>query len=98
MNSRRPKLIQFLTERRCNDNAEFLHNVERVQIHAASRLQPDRHERLGRGLHVLYLRQSTRIRLRKLRGQEATFTQCRLQAGRKPGDSGMSIYPRCDYF
>lgn len=68
---------------RCDDDAQLFHDVERLPVDAAGRLEPDGHERLGRGVHVLHLRESPGVRVRQLRGQEATAPQRGLSPGRE---------------
>lgn len=53
--------------RRCDDDAQLLHDVERLPVDAARRVEPNCHERVGRRVYVLHLRQLARVRLRELR-------------------------------
>lgn len=55
------------TVRRCDDDAQLLHDVERFPLDAARRVELNCHERLGWRLYVLHLRQLARVRLRELR-------------------------------
>lgn len=73
---------------RCNNNVEFFHNIEWVQIDTAGRVEPDGDERVGRRVHVFYLCVVTRVRVRQLRGEEATPTQCRLPTRGESGHTG----------
>lgn len=80
---------------RCNDNAQLFHNVERVPFDVARSVEPDGDERLGRGVHVLHLRLPAGVRVRELRGQEASVAQRRLSSRREsrhPGRYAPSIY------
>lgn len=53
--------------RRCDDDAQLLHDIERFPLYAARRVKFNCHERVGRRVYVLHLRQFARIRLRELR-------------------------------
>lgn len=53
--------------RRCDDDAQLLHDVERFPVDAARRVKLNCHERVGRRVYVLHLRQLARVRLRELR-------------------------------
>lgn len=74
--------------RRCNNNVEFFHNIKRLSVHPAGGVKSYSHERVGWGVHVFHLRIPTRVRVRKLRGQEKAFTQRGLQTRRESGHPG----------
>lgn len=76
---------------RRHDYVEFFHNLKRIPEHAAGCLQSDRHERVGRRLHVLHLRIASRVRVRQLRGQKAAAAQCCLSTRRESSDTGNYI-------
>lgn len=52
---------------RCYDDAQFLHDVERLSIDSSGSLESNRNERLGRCLYVLHIREPPRVRVRQLR-------------------------------
>jgi len=55
---------------RCDYNVEFFHYVERFPKYSAGGVQLDGHERLGRRVHVLYIRQSAGVCVGELRRAE----------------------------
>lgn len=74
--------------RRCNNNVEFFHYIEWVQIDTAGRVEPDCDECMGRRVHVFHLCVVTRVRMRQLCGAETTPTQCCLPTRRKSSHTG----------
>lgn len=63
---------------RCNDDVELFHNIEWIQIDTASGLQFNSNERLGRGVHVFYIRVTPRVRVCELRRSEEASAQRRI--------------------
>lgn len=73
---------------RCNNDAQLFHHVEWLPGNAARRFEPDCHERVGRRVHVLHLRESSRVRLRELRRSQTADAQRCLSSGREPRHPG----------
>lgn len=76
---------------RCNNDAQLFHHVEWLPGDAARRFEPDCHERVGRRVHVLHLRESSRVRLRELRRPQAADAQRCLSSGREPRHPGTTL-------
>lgn len=68
---------------RCNDDAQFFHNVERFPVDVAGGVEFDSDERLGWRMYVFHLRLAAGVRLRELRGPKTAPAQCRLSPRRK---------------
>lgn len=62
--------IIFVSIRRRHDHVELFHDFEQLPADSARRRQPDRHERLGRRVHVLRVLQFRGIRRGKQHGKE----------------------------
>lgn len=73
---------------RCNNDAQLFHHVEWLPGNVARRFEPDCHERVGWRVHVLHLRESSRVRLRELRRSQAADAQRCLSSGREPRHPG----------
>lgn len=73
---------------RCNNDAQLFHHVEWLPGNAARRFELDCHERVGRRVHVLHLRESSRVRLRELRRPQTADAQRCLSSGREPRHPG----------
>lgn len=73
---------------RCNNDAQLFHHVEWLPGNAARRFELDCHERVGRRVHVLHLRESSRVRLRELRRPQTADAQRCLSSGRESRHPG----------
>lgn len=82
---------------RCYNNVELFHNIERVSVDITGRVELDCHERMGRRVYVLYLRFPAGVRVRQLRGQEATSSQRRVPPRREPCHAG-NYHPLLRFF
>lgn len=80
---------------RCNNDAQLFHHVEWLPGNAARRFELDCHERMGRRMHVLHLRESSRVRLCELRWSQTADAQRCLSSGREsrhPGTLLINIF------
>lgn len=84
-----------ISRSRCNNNAQFFHNLKWIPFHATCRIEPHRHECLGWSVHVFHLRVFVRVRVRELRGAKEAPPQRRVQAGGESRHAGQytGTYP-----
>lgn len=53
-------------------DAQLFHHLQRFPVHPTCGVQPNGDERMGRGVHVFYLRIPVRVCVCELRGTEKT--------------------------